>query len=354
MLIVSIPRGQLLGEEDIYDMSLDDILNMEVTTASKKAELISDAPAVVSVINSVEIEELGVQSLSELMSYVPGFSVSDTYWKPAIITARGVKMTLYNDKTLMLINGVPAYDAMLEHYLDVIPVNAVKRIEIIRGPGSTLYGTNAFSAVINIITWGAGSRDGQAAYMRLGSHDTRQAGASLGGSAGEVDYFFAADMRDDDGYLKEVTDEYGVTGEIQYEKDSHAFYSGLAYGDLTVNAGALFQKFGKFGPIPAFFAGNQLHRDAGKGHHQKFFINATHSIRLREHLNIRSTIHYDYIDKHSDIGSYAEQVGYHTLGIIDSTTPPDFYRFGGTVLQADLQLNYYYSGLLHLVGGFAA
>ena len=105
LLLLGLTAPAMSQDEDLMDFDLADILNMDVTTVSKKAESISDAPAIISVMTAQQIEELGVLSLSELMSYVPGFSVKDTYWGPDIVTARGVQMTLYNDKILMLING---------------------------------------------------------------------------------------------------------------------------------------------------------------------------------------------------------------------------------------------------------
>lgn len=341
-------------ETDIYDMSVDDILNMEVTTASKNTEIISDAPAVVTVINSDRINELGVQSLRELMGYVPGFSVSDTYWKPGIITSRGVKMTLYNDKILMLINGVPAYDAMMEYYIDAVPISAVKCLEIIRGPGSTLYGTNAFSAVINVITRSPGNGPDPAVSVKLGSYGTREVEGSFGGSGSDLEYFFAASLRDDNGYVRKATDEYGVTGEIQYENDNHVFFTGISYGSLMLNAGCVFRNFGRFGPVPAFFAGNDLHRKGGRGFNEKYYLNAVYARQLSEKLKIRGTVHYNFMDKQADIGSYGERVGYRMLGIIDSTTAPDYYRFGGQVLEGELQFNYIHSRYFNLVGGVMA
>jgi outer membrane cobalamin receptor len=235
------------------EVSLEEALNMEVSTVSKRSERISDAPAVITVITAEQIEELGAQSLPEVMSYVPGFSLTDTYWKPAIVTARGVKMNMYNDKILMLIDGVPAYDgAGMEHYLDTVPVPAIDRIEVIRGPGSVLYGTNAFSAVINVITKDAADQPEMTGFLKGGSFGDRETGLAFGHVADGVEYFFAGTTRDDDGYSKYAVDEGGAANHINYERDNDAFFGSVKAGGLELSGGYLFQKYGKYGPAPGF------------------------------------------------------------------------------------------------------
>ncbi|OQX81255.1 MAG: hypothetical protein B6D61_00975 [Bacteroidetes bacterium 4484_249] len=333
------------------------MLNIKVETASKKAQTISEAPAIVSVITPEQIEELGVQTLTELMTYIPGFSVADSYWKRQIVTARGVKMTLYNDKILMLINGIPAYDAAaMEHYLDVMPINAIKRIEIIRGPGSTLYGTNAFSAVINIITKDGEENEGVDAYVKGGSFGTREIGTSFGGSKNDFSYFVSGTIKDNDGYLKEdVVDEYGKTGSILYEHDNSNFFTNLKYKDFSINSGYLYQKWAKFGPLPAFIYGNNNSLGAGgRAHQQKFYFNAIFDKNINDKLSTKISVHYDWMDKQTDIGLFGVNIYQNALNLIDTTVAPDYYRFGGSLIEGEAQIGYTFNDYISIIGGISA
>jgi len=330
------------------------MLNIKVETASKKAQTISEAPAIISVITPEQIEKLGVQTLTELMTFIPGFSVADSYWKRQIVTSRGVKMTLYNDKVLMLINGIPAYDAAaMEHYLDVMPINAIKRIEIIRGPGSTLYGTNAFSAVINVITKDGEEHDGVDAYLKGGSFATREGGAAFGGSNNDFSYFFSTTLKDNDGYLKEdILDEYGKKDNILYEHDNSNFFTNLKYKDFAINSGYMFQKWSKFGPLPGFIYGNNHSVGAGgRAYHEKFYLNAIFDKEINDKFSTKVTLHYDWMDKQTDIGMFGENIYQGLLGLVDTTIAPDYYRFGGNVIQGEAQAGYVANDKLSLYMG---
>ncbi|MCK5146856.1 TonB-dependent receptor [bacterium] len=341
--------------ETLMELSLEDILDMTVVTAGKKSQSISEAPAIMSVITSDEIDKLGVQGIPELLSYVPGFTTMDTYWKRAIVTARGVKMTLYNDKILMLIDGIPAYDAAaMEHFLDTVPLSAIDRIEIIRGPGSTLYGTNAFSAVINIITKSGEGAKGMRGFVKAGSFSTREVGVSYGGQQGDCEYFFAGQMKDNDGYDKETNDEAGIPGVINFESDIHSLFGKIRYKSLTVSTGYSMQRFGKFGPIPRYYSGNRGHRDGGKADHEKFYVNGVLTKKYSDKFSTKFSLHYDYADKQTDTGEFGYIVYYQVLGVIDTTVSTDYYRFGGKLIQGEVQGEYSVNENTSILAGFTA
>jgi iron complex outermembrane receptor protein len=340
--------------DDLAEMSLEDLMNIKVSTVSKKAQSISEAPAIITVITAEQIEELGVQGISELMTFVPGFTVADSYWKRQIVTSRGVKMTLYNDKILMLVNGIPAYGAAaMEHFLDLVPITSIKQIEIIRGPGSTLYGTNAFAAVINIITKEGKTNNIGQAYIKGGSFKTREAGASFGDQSGDFSYHFGVLMKNNDGFVKTAIDEAGVEADIAYENDINAFYTDLAYKNVSINAGYYSQRYGKFGPIPAFYSGNRQHVDGGQGIIEKYYINGIFDKQLSEKFNTKISLHYDNVDKQHGTGDFGYNVYYNELGLIDTTVAPDYYRFGGYLMQGEAQLGYTISDKLSFIGGIS-
>jgi outer membrane cobalamin receptor len=348
------PSGTEAQESvDYWEFSLDDLLNANVSTVSKKKQSISEAPAIVSVITEAQIKELGVQSLTQLMAYIPGFTVIDTYWKPGIITARGIKMTLYNDKILMLINGVPAYDAAaLEHYLDTVPLMAVKRVEIIRGPGSTLYGTNAFAAVINVITKDGKELDGVETAVSFGSFGKREVGLVTGGTVGELEYFFSGQMTDDDGETKDFTDETNTDGRINYENDVSSLLTTFKYKEFKVDLGYSAKRYGIVGPTPRFSFGNNGHIDNQKAVQSRFYINGVYEKEINDKMSAKAMFRYDNMDKWRGMGNLAALV-LVPQGFIDTTTAPDYGRFGGRVIQSEIQASYMMSENLSFLGGVA-
>ncbi|MBN2102700.1 TonB-dependent receptor [bacterium] len=139
------------------DMTLEQILNMEVTTVSKSAELMSDAPGVISVLTKDEIERFGGTTLKDILERMPSLSVSTIYMTDrSTIAPRGDQVLPSSAHVLLLINGRPVREAqeggIKSEMYESFPVNIIEKIEVIRGPGSVLYGSNAFSAVINVIT----------------------------------------------------------------------------------------------------------------------------------------------------------------------------------------------------------
>jgi outer membrane cobalamin receptor len=128
-----------------------------VSIASKSLESIYDAPGVITVITSTEIERFGANNLLEILERVASVYSVGSYFAPNnVLSIRGDLATPYNNHVLILLNGRPTRENLFGGidypiYL-ALPLQAIENIEVIRGPGSVLYGTNAYSGVINIIT----------------------------------------------------------------------------------------------------------------------------------------------------------------------------------------------------------
>lgn len=158
-------------EEDLL-LSFGEEEFLSIATGQK--QLISKAPAVASVITANDIREMGANSLEEVLESVPGVhvSLSSGYASP-IYVFRGI-YTDKNPQVLMLVNGMPITSM---HFGDRLarqgfPVRSIARVEVIRGPGSAVYGADAFSGVINIITKSADDIDGTEVGARGASFDT--------------------------------------------------------------------------------------------------------------------------------------------------------------------------------------
>ena len=172
-----------------------------LSIATGQKQLVSKAPAVASVITAEEIKTLGANTLEEVLETVPGMhvSLSATYLSP-IYSIRGI-YTDKNPQVLMLVNGVPITQT---HFGDRggranFPVRDVARIEVIRGPGSAIYGADALAGVINVITKTAEQIDGTEIGVRAASFDTTEGWLLHGTRWGEFDVAFSLQTMTTDG-----------------------------------------------------------------------------------------------------------------------------------------------------------
>jgi iron complex outermembrane receptor protein len=137
-------------------MDLADILDQVVVTATKDLQRVQDAPAIVSVVTREEMERWGYRSVAEALSHVAGFYVLDDHVLPNV-AVRGVSAGLRGESSILkvMVNGHSVgFRPTSGNWLgpELIPLSAVERLEIIRGPASALYGADAFLGVVNIIT----------------------------------------------------------------------------------------------------------------------------------------------------------------------------------------------------------
>ena len=184
LIMTGAARAEMTDEEELA-LSYGDKTMVSITTGV--AQPISRAPAVATVITAEDIENIGATDLDEVLETVPGLHVShSTLGYAPIYTIRGIA-SQYNPQVLMLTNGIPMTSVAIGDRGTVwggLPLENIARIEIIRGPGSALYGADAFSGVINIVTKTAANIDGSQAGVRVGSFATRDAWLLHGGEFG--------------------------------------------------------------------------------------------------------------------------------------------------------------------------
>ncbi|MCP4220352.1 MAG: TonB-dependent receptor [bacterium] len=334
--------------EDIMEISLEDLLNNEVVVAGKKAQSISDSAGIISVLTAEDIETLGVVNLVDVFSYIPGFTVTDNYWTREIVTAREVFQALYNDKILLLIDGMPAYEAInTEYYLDLLPIEAVERIEIIRGPGSTLYGTNAFAGVVNIITKRGESISGMEIKATAGAFGLFEKTVTIGRKIGDLDIFFAGNIRDDDGYTHIIPfDEgSGVNLRQSFRKEFSRAHLRMGYKDFALSLQVLEYDFEHFGMVPSAWA-------QGPVKHHTYNIGFSYNGKLSDKLTT------------TNMFRVMRQVRENYGGIFGTLFPgsdirvdgqmaeaPTYLNWKSVIYQFESQWNYTVSDKLSLVGG---
>lgn len=171
-LVIPIAKSQsddLLGQV----FSLDSLLNIKISAASKYLQKISEIPASVTIITSDEISRYGYQELSEVLNSIKGFYISyDRNY--SYLGVRGFsRPTDFNNRILLMLNGHSMNENIYgAAYIGTdlgINLKSVERIEIVRGPSSALYGSNAMFAVINIITKKGNAIDGLQVDAGIGS-----------------------------------------------------------------------------------------------------------------------------------------------------------------------------------------
>jgi iron complex outermembrane recepter protein len=171
---------------DLSNMTLEELADVEITSVSKRPEALSDAAAAVYVITREDIRRSGATSIPEILRLAPNLQVARVDSSQYAITARGFNNTTAN-KLLVLIDGrsvyTPLYSGVFWDVQDVL-IEDIDRIEVISGPGGTLWGANAVNGVINIIT--RHSRDTTDALVNVGAGtDEYGAGVRYGARFGE-------------------------------------------------------------------------------------------------------------------------------------------------------------------------
>ncbi len=196
------------GLKDSTELSLDQLINIPVTSVSKKETKLNDSPAAISVITQDDIRRSGMTTLPELLRMVPGFDVARIDGNEWAVSSRGFNSQFARD-LLVLIDGrtvyTPSSAGVFWNAQDVV-LEDLDRIEVIRGPGATLWGANAVNGVVNIITKSAAETQGGLISTSFGTEDQPTTSARYGGQIATnlyyrvyVKYFSREGLLDDAG-----------------------------------------------------------------------------------------------------------------------------------------------------------
>lgn len=184
-LLVSIAYGQSAPVDPFQEADESELFRFEeqlVTVASRYAQTVRKAPSIVSLITSDQIRERGYRTVSDALRELPGIYLWKSPEGRDLAAVRGV-VSADNNKVLVLVDGVPWYEGVYTHGFidDFLPISNIKQIEVIKGPGSAIYGTNAFAAVVNVVTFTAGDLDGATVRWLGGSTLRSDLTVSAGG-----------------------------------------------------------------------------------------------------------------------------------------------------------------------------
>jgi len=182
-VLMTIPVWAQEAPTDLGSKSVEDLMNIEVTSVSKKEQKLSRIASAIFVVTKDDIRRSGATNIPDVLRMVPGLDVAQINGSTWEISARGFNSQFAN-KLLVMIDGRTVYSPLFSGvYWDVqdVPLEDIERIEVIRGPGATVWGANAVNGVINIITKTAKETQGGLLTAGSGTHEPGFGIAQYGG-----------------------------------------------------------------------------------------------------------------------------------------------------------------------------
>lgn len=278
-----------------------------VSIATGTSKPISKAPAVASVITANDIKQMGATDVDDILETIPGLHVTRNLVGYApIYVFRGIYADA-NAQVLMLINGAPMTSLYLGNRTQIwggMSVESISRIEVIRGPGSAVYGADAFAGVINIVTKNAAELDGFKTGMRYGNFNTKDWWLSYGKTGAGFDIAASVEIHDTDGHSENITadaqtflDAISGTnaslapGSVNLNRRNLDAQLKLGYGHLVLNTGIQLRQDQGLGVglAPALDS-------AGQGSSKRYSTDITYdNPDYTENLGIKASVSYNHI-----------------------------------------------------------
>jgi iron complex outermembrane recepter protein len=191
--LMTIPARSQNIPKDLSDKSIEDLMNIDVTSVSKKDQKLSRTAAAIFVITQEDIRRSGATNIPDLLRMVPGLDVAVVNGSTWAISSRGFNDEFAN-KLLVLIDGRTVYSPLFSGvFWDVqqVPLEIIDRIEVIRGPGAAIWGANAVNGVINITTKRASDTQGGLISAGGGTYERGFGTAEFGGKLASDTYYRA-------------------------------------------------------------------------------------------------------------------------------------------------------------------
>ena len=232
---------------DLTALPLEVLMEMEVPKvygASKFEQEATEAPSSITVVSSAEIKRYGHRTLADVLQSVQGFHVSyDRNY--SFLGARGISLGDFNSRILLLVNGHRVNNNLTDGAFIgtefILDVDLIDRVEVIRGPGSVLYGNNAFFGVINVITRQGRDLNGAEVSGEYASFDTYKGRVSIGKAfTNGVQFLLSGTLYSSDGAERLYYQEFDTPAQndgIAQDLDGDTFgsaFSSLSYRDFTL------------------------------------------------------------------------------------------------------------------------
>ncbi len=331
LLGAGVCRAQQSQQGDLTQMSIEDVLNVHVYAASKHEQNLNDAPSSVTIVTAEEIQEYGYRTLADILESVRSFYItSDRLYSYVGVRGFG-RLGDWNSSILLLVDGHGVNDnvdgqAMIGSEF-LVDVNLILRVEIIRGPSSSLYGADAFFAVINVITRKAPDLKGVELSFVPSSFDSYQGRASAGGQYKGIDavvsntYYSSAGPALFFPQFDSPATNFGIASHTDYESYDHALAS-VSYGGFTLQG--LLSTRDKGVPTGYFGALFNDQRTRDLDDHDYVDLSYQHSLGGNWELAARAS--WDQVSLSGPVP-------------FASSEPPDIYSYHGKWWDSDVQLS---------------
>jgi outer membrane receptor protein involved in Fe transport len=289
---LSVSAKDAATEKDFIDMNLEELLNVEVSVASKKPESLTEAPGIVSVVPREEFVTYGDRDLLQLLQRQPGVYTRGSYLYPHNLASfRGDLSTHLDLHTLVLFNGRPirgsSYGGINFPTYMTFPLASLGGVELVRGPGSVLYGTNAFTGVVNLKSRPVPDQSKVSVSGMTGSHGYYDSAVSLGGRSGALGYVADVQTAGQQGYDYRMTDDVGVYDSHGDRNQSLSGATHLEYGGLTFDGFASNLETFYLGVLPRWSASNHDYRA------NTVFGNLGYRLPLHDRVNLEFNLTYN-------------------------------------------------------------
>lgn len=303
ILLELFPLAAFALEDPALDNELKELHEAYayITTASKMKEDVNKTIATTTIVSQEDIQRMGARDLLDVLKTVPSLGITQTAFGLREIEVRGIK-SLVSEKVLIMLNGHP-----LDHSLqnagsiwlyDTLPVDTIKRIEIVRGTGSALYGANAFLAVINIITQTAKDLNGFHASTGWGSFDTQQYRASWGKQfANSAEAALHFNFTDTNGIRSPIAADSlsikglpsSAPGKSQLKESRYDLEWQLGYADFKFDGRYINKKTGTFFGVTTLLSDNRTKQD-----YNDYFLRLSREWKFNENLSLNMQVFHDF------------------------------------------------------------
>ncbi len=329
---------------DLTGLSLEDLMNVEVTSVSKKKESIAVAPAAVAVINQDDISRSGFSTIPDLLRLSPGVDVARINSFTWAVGVRGVNAQ-FNSNLLVLQDGRSLYSSLFAGtYWDTVDyvLPDLDRIEVIRGPGATLWGANAVNGVINITSKDAKDTQGWLLDSRA-SNDESDVSVRYGGKITD-DTFYRAYLKV--AYFNEFDDSNGDNAGDDWHTlrggfriDKHTSDSDLLTLQGDIGDNRINEPFNQPVPTPPFIQPIKYDRDDATGN-----LLGRWSHRFSEDSDFALQLYYDYLGVNSASTNYTQNtidIDFHDRIKLDTRNELTWglgYRLVNSLIKATPEL----------------
>jgi len=267
-----------------------------ISIVTKHPQSLRDAPAIASVITAKEIRQMGARTIQDVLHRLPGFDISMTATGSYIIEVRGI---IASQKMRVMIDGHNAQEEVnqaIGWVFDTINLENVKRIEVIRGPASALYGANAYAGIINIVTNDGDDVDGVIGGIGIGSFNTKRTNIQLGGRSGDLQYaFFVSGYKTDGDSLYLKRDALSNSGKTDFWEEQVDFAAKFNYQGWQLNSRYLEKKRGPYIGI------QHALNDESEIKHGQYFVDLSYQGEISEQLKLSTKL---FLDRSTNFDQY--------------------------------------------------